>query len=341
MSFSFHKMVSQLPSVLEPNGIYTVRVGRGFDLYVTDMTGSVAHKLNSLDEERLKLYFQSQNGLVSNGNGMRGDNTNFTSFKMSTTAVPPGHRCFYADAPDTVYTLDEFIAVDPTRKYRLNFNAYGNYLNGTLSKAYALIECYDMDKNRILPSNLVKEQVQVSRVVKKGTNYDLTLRPNHVSRFKKLFDEYKNKPNVKFYLLALPFYSKSTFEYSLDYSRKFLASNNQWGQTTFNEATGTWSGITFDKGASIYNGQNMAIAVDDGEQYAYPMRAVAPVVLDGKPMYDSKVEGNWTNYSSTFPITGVALPGTWYIKIGWRLNCGLRPMERAYTYIYNVSFTKV
>ena len=35
-----------MPSELEPNTIYFVRVGTGFDLYVTDMTGRIANTLN-------------------------------------------------------------------------------------------------------------------------------------------------------------------------------------------------------------------------------------------------------------------------------------------------------
>lgn len=40
------KVVSSLPSVLTPHTLYLVRVGTGFDLYMTDSTGRIAHKLN-------------------------------------------------------------------------------------------------------------------------------------------------------------------------------------------------------------------------------------------------------------------------------------------------------
>ena len=46
MIIRFEKIVSRLPSELEPNTIYFVRVGTGFDLYVTDMTGRIANTLN-------------------------------------------------------------------------------------------------------------------------------------------------------------------------------------------------------------------------------------------------------------------------------------------------------
>lgn len=44
------KEVSTLPSTLEPDTLYYVRVGAGFDLYLTDHTGSHAYKINDNTE---------------------------------------------------------------------------------------------------------------------------------------------------------------------------------------------------------------------------------------------------------------------------------------------------
>lgn len=41
------KVVSALPTVLEPNTMYAVRVGTGFDLFMSDSTGTSAHALNA------------------------------------------------------------------------------------------------------------------------------------------------------------------------------------------------------------------------------------------------------------------------------------------------------
>ena len=43
----FSKVIGTVPPVLEPNTAYLVRTGAGFDLFMTDMTGTVAHTLNS------------------------------------------------------------------------------------------------------------------------------------------------------------------------------------------------------------------------------------------------------------------------------------------------------
>lgn len=45
--FKVHKFVSALPSTLEPDAVYFVRAGTGFDLYVTNSSGTVvAYELN-------------------------------------------------------------------------------------------------------------------------------------------------------------------------------------------------------------------------------------------------------------------------------------------------------
>ena len=45
--FKIEKSVSTLPAVLTADTVYAVRTGVGFDLYITDSTGAVAHALNS------------------------------------------------------------------------------------------------------------------------------------------------------------------------------------------------------------------------------------------------------------------------------------------------------
>lgn len=45
-AISFVKKVSALPTQLVANTMYAVRVGNGYDLYVSDSTGAYAHRLN-------------------------------------------------------------------------------------------------------------------------------------------------------------------------------------------------------------------------------------------------------------------------------------------------------
>lgn len=45
-----HKVISNLPSTLDPDALYVVRTGQGFTLYVTDATGSIAHTQNAVSD---------------------------------------------------------------------------------------------------------------------------------------------------------------------------------------------------------------------------------------------------------------------------------------------------
>jgi hypothetical protein len=44
------KEIAALPAVLEPNTIYAIRVGLGFDLYISDSTGALAHRVNNTQD---------------------------------------------------------------------------------------------------------------------------------------------------------------------------------------------------------------------------------------------------------------------------------------------------
>lgn len=46
-TFKIEKVVSALPGTLVADTVYAVRTGSGFDLYITDSTGTVAHLVNS------------------------------------------------------------------------------------------------------------------------------------------------------------------------------------------------------------------------------------------------------------------------------------------------------
>ena len=46
------KEVSVLPATLEPNTLYVVRDGTGFQVYMTDLTGNIAHRANNRTEIR-------------------------------------------------------------------------------------------------------------------------------------------------------------------------------------------------------------------------------------------------------------------------------------------------
>lgn len=57
------KEVASLPDKLEPNCLYYVRTGNGFDIYLSDQTGSIAHKQNTDNSEVLRELATLDNSL--------------------------------------------------------------------------------------------------------------------------------------------------------------------------------------------------------------------------------------------------------------------------------------
>lgn len=45
-ALKFNKVISELPQLLEPDAVYFVRTGDGFNMFVTDETGNVAFEMN-------------------------------------------------------------------------------------------------------------------------------------------------------------------------------------------------------------------------------------------------------------------------------------------------------
>ena len=85
--------------------------------------------------------------LVTNGTGVMGDNSNFSSwiFDGAVSNNSPGSFTMSAGTRGN-YTTDEYFAIDPNKEYTLQFDIKS--LNG-VGKLYAFLDFYDVDKNRI------------------------------------------------------------------------------------------------------------------------------------------------------------------------------------------------
>jgi hypothetical protein len=59
------KEVAALPGTLVPNTVYAVRRGTGFDLYISDSTGLIAHKVNNTDDPLKSPVFTYTTGKLT------------------------------------------------------------------------------------------------------------------------------------------------------------------------------------------------------------------------------------------------------------------------------------
>lgn len=313
MSFAIYKTVASLPSTLEPNAVYLVRVGTGFDLYVSDMTGNHAHKVNGimpadLDywretmSNRLMLYTQSRGQqLVTNGTGLMGDNTNFSHFIYDASDVHSGFGAFKTSVHNFNRAIDEFIAVDTAKSYEFSF-WIKNTIPQANNKAYAFIECFDVDKQSIQPHNL---PVLSLRVTKSGD--DLIIHDDDLTAFTALYNRHKNG-GQGFYLSSYEYRARTGFVYPAGtytrthYTRTVVLFKNT--QLVGN----TWSGV---KTQGMPDGY-VTVTLTGGS-YIYPFTNLS----------NHDVPATWTRY--TKEIKGSEMrPATALVKVGWLLNRGAK-----------------
>ena len=89
------KVVSVLPFPLQPNTMYAVRVGLGFDLFMSDSTGTVAHPVNTDNREydyrpqnSMRMYLYPDGRWISNADDNYGLNTENASESAGTGVNP-------------------------------------------------------------------------------------------------------------------------------------------------------------------------------------------------------------------------------------------------------------
>lgn len=107
------------------------------------------------------LYDQSRlQNLVTNGNGLLGNNYNFTSFTFDATELHGGGGSFKKNVSQIGYTSDEYIPIDPEKYYRLvGWAKAGDTGGGNFNAAniqYLGISPFDIDNLSVGPHNYSK-----------------------------------------------------------------------------------------------------------------------------------------------------------------------------------------
>lgn len=63
--FKIHKLVNSLPNELTPDTLYLIRNGLGFDIFSTDITGSISYTLNTYNSSNTQTITGTKNLTVS------------------------------------------------------------------------------------------------------------------------------------------------------------------------------------------------------------------------------------------------------------------------------------
>lgn len=101
----------------------------------------------------LRSYFESKNGLVTNGSGFMGTNYNFSlnnilNFSDSGMTGSNSGACFEGILPYKVVLSSEFIPINPNKQYKTELSTLQEIGSG---KCYGFVACYDIDKLQIDP----------------------------------------------------------------------------------------------------------------------------------------------------------------------------------------------
>lgn len=130
--FAAAKVVGSLPATLTPNTLYCVRVGVGFDVYLSDSTGGVAHKVNAPTLEAFalqskKLELLSEHGCINYDvhfehpdlwlDGSHGGKGVFAQVGGKTVLTTPAGGGTGTDTADTFH-------LRPDRTYRITFEVW-------------------------------------------------------------------------------------------------------------------------------------------------------------------------------------------------------------------------
>ena len=272
------------------------------------------------------LYVQSRlQNLITNGSGLLGDNTNFSSwatFDATETHGGGGSFRHSGGYPGAKFG-DEFIPVDPEKYYRLagwakaGDTGGGNY--DSTNRQYFGIEPADADKLTISPSHYLKWPgstdttlaVQLNPGDTTVTLTDATGWHNGTTPYARIFSWWPYT-NSKGYTYPNYTYSRySSAAYNADW-----ATNGSWlqGGISGNVITlrTSWAGPTLPAGTPVRNGSS-------GSSYKYI------------GLSNSSVPNAWTRYEGyigTYDSTGIGdsnkFPyGTAYIRLLFLLNQNL------------------
>lgn len=89
-TFAASKVLSALPGTLEADMVYAVRVGVGFDLYITDSTGAIAYKANAPTKIQAKVITATTYTLVAADAGQELQFPNGCAVSVDTSVFTGG-----------------------------------------------------------------------------------------------------------------------------------------------------------------------------------------------------------------------------------------------------------
>jgi hypothetical protein len=247
--------------------------------------------------------------LIVNGNGMLGDNTNFSTWTFDGAQTNNSSGSFTMPSGTRLEPrTDEFFLINPNCEYTLSLDIKS--LNG-LSIFYAFVDFYDVDKKLISAGHHIYYKGSTTTLAKELKQGDTVIYLTDSSGWNTSF-------SYGFYMIVWNYVNSFGYTYPAEtYSRNRITlpqSGNYLNRANINKTTHTislnsaYSGETIPVGTQVSQG-------GDGATYKY---LVSNKVIPAEWITcGGKIKGldySGGNISTMFP------PGTGYAKVGFLWN---------------------
>ena len=273
------------------------------------MDGVTSNVQTQLDKNYSKVISRGEQ-LVVNGNGLMGDNTNFSSWTFDGAVANNSPGSFTKDAGSTgTLTTNEFFPVNPEKEYTFSLDAKSAKGVG---KLYSMLTFFDADKNEIVAGNHIHNAASTTTLAKELKSGDTVIYLTSSTGWSTSF-------SYGFYMIVWNYTNSFGYTYpSGTYSRTRLTlpkNGNYLNSAKLNTTNHTitldsaYTGATIPAGTSVSQG-------GDGGTYKY------------FPLSNTTIPATWTTYSGK--ISGIDYsggnkgnmfpPGTAYAKVGFLWN---------------------
>lgn len=263
--------------------------------------------------EGVKTYVQSRGeNLITNGNGLLLDNTNFSTFTFDPVQSYAGGGSFYSNAQNATRFNDELIPVNPTNEYRFSFMAKSKTGQG---KYYFMAGCYDIDTLSISPFmtyGSTRPIVALAADLKVG---DTTITLTSVDGFEDA--NFSESGGHRHSIVFWGYRNSKGYTYpDGTYSR--LYRDAMWNDGGINRTTKV---ITLNKPWNLANPYDPEGIWRTGQKVSGTQSGGSYKYFAGSNVF---VPTEWTKLEGTISGTGLGtfqfMPGTAYVLLGGLLN---------------------
>ena len=271
-----------------------------------DIKGDIQNAQDSADNVKDQIVSMGEQ-LIINGNGLMGDNTNFSALIFDASKANGSPGSFTREGTSYARPVsDTYIPINPNLRYSFEIDAISK--NG-LIRMYSFLDFYDVDKKSIDSNRHMYIENTLTYLTQDLKNGDTVVHFNDLSGWNDTFTQ-----NYRRGFIFWNYTNSFGYTYpELTYSR------NSWGNLyensnvdkTNNTITlnAPWSHGTFEAGTKLSQ-------CNSGATYKY------------QGMVYPKVPTEWTHYSGFYDGTDYSgknvstkfPPGTAYAKVGFLWN---------------------